>query len=273
MGTQSLKGKVAAVTGASSGFGQVISETLGKAGAHVFMCGRTTEAMEASKAEIEQARGGATLHAFDMRDIAAVDAFVRDAASHADRLDIMVNNAGLGHTTPITEADPEEWREMLEVNVLGLLVGCQSAIREMRATGSKGQIINISSIAAIRRDSGVYGATKHAVNCINASLRGELEDDDIRVTSIMPGAFATNFVRNFDPAMIKGMVEAAGLKDVEPDAKGKYPREAMSQVQDMMSAMVGDPQEVANAVLYLVGQPISINIEELVIRPPKTLDF
>lgn len=273
MPEQSLEGKVAAVTGASSGFGQVIAESLGRAGAHVFMCGRTTQAMEASKVVIEEAGGGTTLAAFDMRDIGAVDAFVRDAAGHADRLDIMVNNAGLGHTNPITEADPEEWREMLEVNVLGLLVGCQSAVREMRATGSKGQIINISSIAAIRRDSGVYGATKHAVNCINASLRGELEDDDIRVTSIMPGAFATNFVRNFDQAMIKGMMTAVGMEEVEPGNDGKYPREAMAEVQEKMAVAVGDPQEVANAVLYLVNQPISINIEELVIRPPKNLDL
>jgi NADP-dependent 3-hydroxy acid dehydrogenase YdfG len=272
METQSLKGKVAAVTGASSGFGQVIAETLGKGGAHVYMCGRGTQAMEASKAAIEAAGGGATLSAFDMRDIAAVDTFVRQASAHADRLDILVNNAGLGYTKPIAEENPENWREMLEVNVLGLLVGCQSAIKVMRDTGSKGQIINISSIAALRRDSGVYGATKHAVNGINASLRLELEDDDIRVTSIMPGAFATNFVRGFDPAMIKGLMEMVGMADVKPGPDGKYPREAMAKVQEKMASMVGDPQEVANAVLYLVNQPININIEELVIRPPKNFD-
>ena len=273
MNTQPLKGKVAAVTGASSGFGQVIAETLGKAGAHVYMCGRTLQPMEASKAVIEEAGGGVTLSAFDMRDVAAVDTFVRDAAGHSDRLDILVNNAGLGYTTPIAEGDPEEWREMLEVNVLGLLVGCQSAIRVMRDTDSKGRIINISSIAAIRRDSGVYGATKHAVNCINATLRTELEDDDIRVTSVMPGAFATNFVRNFDPAMVKGLIQAVGMEYVKPGPDGKYPRETMAEVQKNMAAVVGDPQEVANSVLYLVNQPISINIEELVIRPAKNFDL
>lgn len=273
MADQSLKGKVAAVTGASSGIGQVIAETLGKAGAHVFMCGRSTEPMEASKAAIEEAGGGATLSAFDMRDIAAVDGFVRAAAAHADRLDIMVNNAGLGRGTPITEADPEEWREMLEVNVLGLLVGCQSAIREMRATGSEGQIINISSTATLRRDSGVYGATKYAVNCINSSLRSELEDDTIRVTAIKPGVFATNFVRNFDPAMIEGMMTAVGMQGVSPGNDGKFPRSVIAELQSKMSAVVGDPQEIAKTVLYLVNQPIDLNIEELVIRPAKSLDI
>ncbi len=273
MDNETLKGKVAAVTGASSGIGQAIAEALGKAGAHVVMCGRSTEAMEASKASIEEAGGGATLVAFDMRDIAAVEAFIRDAAGHEGRLDILVNNAGLGHPTPITEGDPEEWREMLEVNVLGLLVGCQAAVRVMRDTGSRGHIINISSVAALRRDSGVYGATKHAVNCINASLRVELEDDDIRVTSIMPGVFGTNFVRNFDPALVKGIMDAVGMTDVRPGNEGKYPREALEEIQDKMGTVVGNPQDIAKAVLYLVSQPVSINIEELVIRPAKTLDF
>ena len=79
--------------------------------------------------------------------------------------------------TTFLDGDPETWKGMLDVNVLALAVGSQAAVKAMRATNSEGHIINISSIAAIRRDSGVYGATKHAVNCINASLRGELEDD------------------------------------------------------------------------------------------------
>lgn len=269
----SLKGKTAVVTGASSGIGQVIAEALGSAGAHVFMCGRATQGMEGSREKIEAAGGGATLSAFDMKDLVAVDAMIKKAAAHGDRLDIMVNNAGLGFQTPITEADPDEWRQMVDVNILGLLMGCQSAVREMRATGSKGQIINISSIAALRRDSGVYGATKHAVNCINASLRGELEDDDIRVTSIMPGVFGTNFVRNFNPEMVNGIMEAVGMTDVQPGNDGKYPREALEEVQDKMGVVVGNPKDIADAVLYLVNQPTSINIEELVIRPPKSLDF
>ncbi len=273
MDTNSLKGKVAAVTGASSGFGQAIAETLGSAGAHIFMCGRSTQAMEASKALIEAAGGGATLSAFDMRDTTNVDSFIRNAADHAGRLDLVVNNAGLGNTESIVEGDPEMWRQMLEVNVLALLVGCQSAVLAMRDTGSKGHIINISSIAALRRNSGVYGATKHAVNCINASLREELEDDDIRVTSIMPGVFATNFVRNYDPQIAKGIADAVGLGDVEPGPDGKYPQSFMSQVHEKMDNVIGNPQEVANAVLYLISQPMNINIDELVIRPQKSLNF
>ena len=93
----------------------------------------------------------------------------------------MVNNAGLEYPASIIEGDPEEWRTMLETNILALLVGCQAAVKAMRACGAEGQIVNISSVSAQRNNSGVYGSTKHAVNVISASLRDELEGDTIRV--------------------------------------------------------------------------------------------
>jgi NAD(P)-dependent dehydrogenase (short-subunit alcohol dehydrogenase family) len=103
---------------------------------------------------------------------------------------------------------------MRDTSGLWLLVGCQAAVRAMRACKAQGHIVNVSSIAALRPDSGVYGATKHAVNCISATLRREVEEDSIRVVNVMPGAIATNFARNFDPAVLAGMVGATGL-DVE----------------------------------------------------------
>lgn len=270
---QILKGKVAAVTGASSGIGKAIAEALGKAGAHVYMCGRTTAAMEASKAEIEAAGGGATLSAFDMRDVFAVQTFVEAAGAHEGGLDIMVNNAGLGKTTSIVEGEPEDWREMLEVNVLGLLVGCQSAIKAMRAAGKEGHIINISSVAGFGRESGVYGATKHAVNAINSTLRAELEDDEIRVTSVMPGAFASNFVRYYDPELIQTILASVGVSDVDFSYGEKVDSETLDRVQEAMQKVLGHPDEIAKAVLYIVTQPIDVNIEEIVIRPGKSLNI
>lgn len=268
-----LKGKVAAVTGASSGIGKAIAEALGKAGAHVYMCGRSTGPMEASKKAIEAVGGGATLSAFDMRDVTAVQQFVQSAGAHQGGLDIMVNNAGLGKPGSIVDGDPENWREMLEVNVLGLLVGCQEAIKAMRAAGKQGHIINMSSVAGIRRESGVYGATKHAVNVINATLREELEDDDIRVTSVMPGAFASNFVRYYDPAVIDMILQSVGITDVEFTPGDKMDDETIDRVQKVMTKVLGDADEIAKAVLYVVTQPIDINIEEIVIRPGKSLNL
>jgi NADP-dependent 3-hydroxy acid dehydrogenase YdfG len=157
------------------------------------------------------------------------------------------------------------------VNVLALAGGCQSAIRAMRETRSEGHIVNISSVAALRRESGIYGATKHAVNCINGTLRQELEDDTIRVTSIMPGVFATNFARNFDRRMVEGLAGSVGIKDLEFDEKGRLPRHTIDALQEKMKPLMGDVQQIADAVRYVVTQPIELNIEEIVIRPQKSL--
>ena len=126
-----LEGRTAIVTGASSGIGRAIAETLGKAGAHVVLAGRTKDAMETSREQIEQAGGSAAVVTVDMRDPAQVQRLVDDAVEATGRLDIMVNNAGLSHPASIIDGDPECWREMLETNVLGLLVGCQAAVRAM----------------------------------------------------------------------------------------------------------------------------------------------
>ncbi|MEM7271450.1 MAG: SDR family oxidoreductase [Actinomycetota bacterium] len=267
-----IEGRTVCVTGASSGFGRLIAEHLGSLGAHVFLTGRTAEPMEASAAAITAAGGSAEVAVFDVTDSAALQGWIQGAAESTGRLDVLVNNAGFGKTgETIADGDPEFWRAMLEVNVLALAVGCQAAIRAMRATGSEGNIINISSVAAIRRESGVYGATKHAVNCINSTMRQELEDDSIRVTSIMPGAFATNFARNTDRAIIEGFAAAVGIDEVDMDEAGRVSQEQIDRFQAAMPDAYGDAGHIARAVEYVVSQPIELNIEELVIRPQKSL--
>lgn len=268
----SLNGRTALVTGASSGIGRAIAERLGKAGAHVFLAGRTLAAMEESKKIIEEAGGQATAVIADVRDVAQVRGLVDTAVHDTGRLDIMVNNAGVSFPAPILEGDPEEWRTMLETNILALLVGSQAAVKAMRACGAEGHIVNISSIAAQRSDSGVYGSTKHAVNAISSTLRGELEEDSIRVINVMPGAIATNFARNFDPAFVEGFVKVAGL-DIKVEKGARLPEEAFEKLQGALQQMLGDPNDVAEAVLYAVTQPIHVNIADIVVRPPKQLDL
>lgn len=228
--------------------------------------------MEQSAEKIRDAGGQADVAVFDLGDLDRFAGWIADAAASTGRLDVMVNNAGFGDVgSTIADGDPAMWRAMLETNVLALAVGCQAAIRAMRATGSEGNIINISSVAAIRRESGVYGATKHAVNCINSSLRLELENDPIRVTSIMPGVFATNFTRNVDPQLVRGFAAMAGVDEVEFDEQGRLPQEQIEQLQRGLSTTVGDVAHIAQAVEYVVSQPIELNIEELVIRPQKSM--
>lgn len=265
----SLSGRTAIVTGASSGIGRAIARQLGSAGAHVTLVGRTVSAMEQTRKQIEEDGGAASISTADVRDPAQVQALVDGHVAETGRLDIMVNNAGVSYPAPILEGDPEEWRAMLETNILGLLVGCKAAVKAMRACGAKGHIVNISSIAALRRDSGVYGSTKHAVNAISATLRNELEEDDIRVVNVMPGAIATNFARNFDPAFVAGIVKMAGV-ELEIEKGERMPDEVFENL-GALGRMLGSPEDVARAVLYAVTQPPNVNIADIVVRPPKAL--
>ena len=269
--TKSLSGRTAIVTGASSGIGRAIAEHLGGAGAHVFLAGRTQASMDTAKKTIEEAGGMATVVVMDVRDVSQVYSLIDSAMSATGRLDIMVNNAGLSYPASIIEGDPEEWRSMLETNVLALLVGCQAAVKAMRACGAEGQIVNISSVAAERRNSGVYGSTKHAVNSISASLRDELEDDTIRITNVMPGAIATNFARNFDREFIQTMGKMGGM-DLEMEKGERLPPELLDTLASNLKQLLGNPNDVAKAVLYAVTQPIEVNIAGIVVRPPRSMD-
>jgi len=208
---KALVGRTAVVTGASSGIGRAIAQSLGAAGAHVVLGGRTPQPMADSVAQISSDGGSAEAHVVDVRDVDALRGLVARATDSTGRLDIMVNNAGLSHPEAILEeSDPEHWRVMLETNVFALLVGSQAAVKAMRACGAEGHLVNISSVAALRSDSGVYGATKHAVNCITNTLRRELMEEPIKVLTVMPGAIATNFARNFDSTVLQGLVSVAG---------------------------------------------------------------
>jgi NADP-dependent 3-hydroxy acid dehydrogenase YdfG len=270
--TAQLSGKTAIVTGASSGIGRAIAERLGEDGAHVFLAGRTATAMEESKSRIQAAGGRATTVVVDVRQPESVRALVDRAIADTGRLDVMVNNAGLSYPAPIVSGDPEQWREMLEVNLLALLTGCQAAVHAMRKCGAQGHIVNISSVAATRPDSGVYGSTKHAVNVISNTLRAELEDDTIRVVTIMPGAIATNFGRHFDPAVVTPLVRASGVQ-VDVKQGERLPDEVFAAMPAGIRTILGRPEDIANAVLYAVTQPIEVNVSEIIVRPPKQMTF
>jgi len=270
--SKTLAGATVCITGASSGIGKAIAQHLGSNGANVFMMGRNRVPMEESADVIRAAGGSADVATFDVTDLAALSAWIDGAATSTGRLDVMVNNAGFGDVgATIVDGDPAMWKAMLEANVLALAVGCQAAVKAMRSTSSQGNIINISSVAAHQRESGVYGATKHAVNCINSTLRKELQDEPIRVTSIMPGVFATNFTRNVDRAMVEGIAGMAGITELEFDEDSRLPQHQIDQIQQALAIGIGDVMHLAKAVEYIVLQPSELNIEEIVIRPQKSL--
>ena len=265
-----LNGQTAIITGASSGIGLAIAKQLAMVGAHVFLAGRTAEPMEETKRAIEQQGGRASVMTADVRDPLQIEKIVATAVKQTCRLDIMVNNAGLEFPSTILDGKPEEWRAMLETNVLALLVGCQAAVLAMRECGAEGHIINISSVSAQRRNSGVYGATKHAVNVISASLRDELEEDDIRVTNILPGATATNFARNFPAPFVEKMIEMSGT-ELTPKRGDHYSAETLDKFAKNMKKNLCSADDIANAVKYVVSQPINVNVADIVIRPPRAM--
>ncbi len=269
---RSIEGRTVCVTGASSGIGRGIAEHLGSLGAHVFMMGRTAEALEESADKITATGGRASIATFDVTDGDALRDWIQGAADETGQLNVLVNNAGVADVgASIADGDPDMWQTMFDVNVLALAVGSQAAVRVMRDTGSDGNIINISSIATFRRDSGMYGATKQAVNCINATLRLELEDDPIRVTAILPGLFATNVTRNVDRGLVEGLAASAGVANLEFSEDGRLPQAQLDQLQAAMAGTMANVQHIADAVEYVLRQPIDLNIEEMVVRPQKSL--
>ena len=272
---KALAGRTAVVTGASSGIGRAVAETLGGAGAHVVLGGRTQSAMDESMARISSSGGTAQAHVLDVRAVDEARSLVDRALSSTGRLDIMVNNAGVSYPEPIVDADPEHWRVMLETNVLALLVGSQAAVRAMRTCGADGHIVNISSVAALQPASGVYGATKHAVNCINESLRRELQDEPIKVVTIMPGAIATSFARNFDPAVLELMVSSMGgnADPVQFTQGDRLPDDVLLAAQQAMAEHLCTPEDVAEAVLWAITRPAGVHLAEIVVRPKKDLSL
>lgn len=269
---RAMAGRSAVVTGASSGIGRAVAEALGGAGAHVVLAGRTAGPMEQSVARIEAAGGTARAVVTDVRQPGAVQALVDTAVADTGGLDVMVNNAGLSHPGSVVDGDPEDWRAMLETNVWALLAGCQAAVRAMRAGGRPGVVVNVSSVAALRPDSAVYGATKHAVNVISETLRRELQEEPIGVVTVMPGAVATNFARHFDPAVIQGLAGAGGA-EVELVPGEHLPDEVLASAAETLADHLCTPEDIAEAVLWAVSRPGRVQVSQVVVRPRRDLNL
>jgi NADP-dependent 3-hydroxy acid dehydrogenase YdfG len=269
--SHTLHGKTAIVTGASSGIGRATAELLGQKGAHVYLVGRTQTALDEVRDLILKAGGTASVACVNINESGRIASFVQRALDETKRLDIMVNNAGLEYPGSIIDGEADQWREMVDTNILALLSGCQAGVKAMRTCGAQGHIVNVSSVSAQRPNSGVYGATKHAVNVISSSLRDELENDDIRITNVMPGATSTNFARNFPPAFAEQFISAAGL-DIPFTPGQPLPAETLNTLANNLKPMLCNPIDVANAVIYAVSQPINVNIAEIVVRPPRAMN-
>jgi 17beta-estradiol 17-dehydrogenase / 3beta-hydroxysteroid 3-dehydrogenase len=236
------RGKVALVTGASAGIGRAVAQRLLDEGMVVAGCARRSERLEAVD--------GLVPYTVDLRDEAQILEMFGDLQTRFGGVDVLVNNAGLGHHAPLLHGDTQAWREMLEVNVLALCVCTREAVRQMRAKGTPGQIVHVSSMAGHRvpGGSGVYSATKFAVRSLTEALRRELREAGvpIRVGAVSPGFVETEF--------------AAQYHKSEQAARETYDRYQVLQDRD-----------VAEAVVYLLGQPQHVQIHDVLMRPTEQL--
>ena len=240
------QGKTALVTGASSGIGRATALSLAKAGMRVVACARREAALEKLRGTAADAGGELLPVVADLRDMAQIDALFAAARERFGGVDALVNNAGLGHDAPLMNGATEQWREMLELNVLALCVCTREAIADMRQRGDDGHVIHVSSMAAHRvpRGSGVYSATKYAVRSLTEGLRQELRaaNSKIRVTSISPGYVETEFAANYHKS--------------EDAARRTYTRFPVLQSED-----------VAAAVMYALAQPPHVQVHDVLMRP------
>ena len=241
-----LEGKVAIITGASSGIGEATAEALAAEGAAVVVAARREDRLEDLVERINGKDGGKALAvASDVTDEQQAHDLIKRAKDEFGRVDILVNNAGVMQLSKIQRGLSDEWRTMFEVNVLGLLYATDAAIEVMKEQSS-GHLVNISSLASrgTRPGLGVYSGTKMAVNGISESLRQELLEDNIRVTMVEPGAVQTE------------------LPDHITDEEAREGLSAMLEQLEPLQA-----EDIANAIAYVVTQPERVSINEILIRP------
>ncbi|HJR04273.1 MAG TPA: SDR family NAD(P)-dependent oxidoreductase [Methylomirabilota bacterium] len=181
------RGRVALVTGASSGIGAATARALAGAGMRVALCARRKDRLEQLAADLTGQGGEATVHAVDVTDALAVRAMVDEVAERWGRLDVLVNNAGRGFSATLEQTSAEELRALIELNVVAVLGATQAALPIMRRQG-RGHIINISSIVGRRAVPyrAAYSATKFALGALSEALRVELTGTGIAVTLVYP---------------------------------------------------------------------------------------
>ncbi|MDR3386484.1 MAG: SDR family NAD(P)-dependent oxidoreductase [Rudaea sp.] len=240
-----LAGRVALVTGASSGIGDATARALAAAGAQVAIVARRKDRLDVLARELTQSGAQALAIPADLAREDENRRIVAETEAQFGRLDILVNNAGVMLLSPVEGADPADWRRMLELNVLGLMVSSQAALAGMRSRGG-GHIVNIASTAGRIANANVsgYSASKFAVVAFSESLRREVYKDHIRVSVIEPGVVETELREHIPHAGTRQAIDAWAA--------------SMRQLQ---------PEDIANAVLYCVSQPAHVNVNEILIRP------
>ena len=239
-----IKGKVVIITGASSGLGEETARHLSEQGASVVLGARRSDRIESLADEIHSEGSKAITCTTDVTQYDQVKRLVDAAVEEFGQVDVMLNNAGLMPLSPIESLKIDEWDQMIDVNIKGVLYGIAAALPYMKEQKS-GHFINVSSVAGHKTFPGstVYSATKSAVRVISEGLRQEVTPYNIRTTIISPGAVKTELLEHIsDEGIQKGNKEYVGEVGLTPDA-------------------------FARLVAFAINEPAEVDINEILFRP------
>jgi NADP-dependent 3-hydroxy acid dehydrogenase YdfG len=238
-----LSGKVALVTGASSGIGEATALALAAEGAHVAITARRIRRLNDLADRIRQAGGDALPIEADVTDETQASAMVERVLREKGRLDLLLNVAGMGVAAPFQNTTTAEYRQMVDINILGVLYSIHAALPAMKRQGDGHIVIVSSGTCRYIHPSTVYSGTKHAISAIAESLRREIGKDWIRVTSIEPGAVKTEFTSHMREEVRRSVEQRLG---------------DMEQLE---------AEDIAAAILYAVTQPRRVNVNILTLYP------
>lgn len=243
--TKTLAGKVALVTGASSGIGEATAFALAQAGATVAVCARRADRLQGLVGRIEAAGGKALALAGDMTVEAEAIKAVEDTVAQLGSIDILINSAGVMQAGGVENADLEEYRRVFDINLFATLYTCKAAVPHMLSQGA-GDIVTISSLAGRKGgpQTNAYSASKHAVNSMTDAMRQELGNRNIRVSILMPGATTTEVGDSISDPNWRTAIQAHVAKD--------------GAVQ---------PSEIGDTIVFMMSLPRNVNISEISVRP------
>ena len=241
-----IEGKVIVITGASSGLGEAAARHLSAQGGIVVLGARRADRIKALADELNNKDSKALALATDVTKHEQVKALVDAAVQTYGRIDVLINNAGLMPQSPLDRYKINEWNQMIDVNIKGVLYGIAAALPYMKEQKA-GHIINVSSVAGhkVRAGGAVYAATKHAVRVLSEGLRQEVKPYNLRTTIISPGAVDTELPNTIsEPDVARGMQQY--YKDYAIPA-----------------------DSFARAVAFAISQPEEVDVNEILYRPTK----
>jgi NADP-dependent 3-hydroxy acid dehydrogenase YdfG len=244
--SKNIEGKVVVITGASSGLGEATARHLSAEGASVVLGARRTDRIKSLADEINDNGGKALAITTDVTELDQTKKLVDKAVEEFGRVDVMLNNAGLMPFSPLERLKVDEWNQLIDVNIKGVLNGIAAALPYMKEQKS-GHFINVSSVAGhvVVPGGVVYCATKHAVRVISEGLRKEVKPYNLRTTIISPGAVATE------------LPDSISEDDISAEMHKFYEEYAIPA------------DSFARAVAFAMSQPDDVDVNEILFRPTR----